>query len=292
MDISYPHQWTTIHQDLPYAVLMSIFESRAPDPVQTDNTRTQPSGSEASSVRIKLKGANKNESDLLYDFKEIQIEDSRVRVELLSGTIEEGEYSDPTTIVKQIDNTIRTLYRKHFPDFSRADPTDIVTYNPTSRKVTFRNLEFAEYAIIAPARASIISMLGHGSRSTVSTTSTKRDIEMLPVERLHLPDDVISLRHDLIAVDRVNLRTLDNVFVNCDIVEQTLIGESQANLLGYFPIKSNFGETGYWCFNPPYDYKVIRNWVDTISIKLTQVNGEPFPFKNGKIIIRLLFKRV
>jgi len=293
MDISYPHQWTTIHQDLPYAVMMSKVEVRAPDPVQTDLTRTQPTGSaESSSVRIKLRGVNKNESDLLYDFKEIQVSDTRIKIELLSGTIEEGDYLDPTTIVKQIDTTIRTMYRQHFPDFSRDDSEDIVTYNPTSRKVTFRNLEFAEYAIIAPAKASIISMLGHGSRSTVSTTSSKRDIEMLPVEKLNLPEEYISLRHDLIAVDRVNLRTLDNVFVYCDIVEQTLIGESQANLLGYFPIKSNFGETGYWCFNPPYDYKVIRNWVDTISIKLTQVNGEPFPFKNGKIIIRLLFKRV
>ena len=292
MDISYPHQWTTIHQDLPYAVLMSIFESRAPDPVQTDNTRTQPSGSEASSVRIKLRGLNKNESDLLYDFKEMYISDTRIKIELLSGTIEEGDYLDPTSIVKQIDTTIRTMYRQHFPDFSRDDSEDIVTYNQTSRKVTFRNLEFAEYAIITPAKASIISMLGHGSRSTVSTTSSNRDIEMLPVERLHLPDDVISLRHDLIAVDRVNLRTLNNVFVYCDIVEQTLIGESQGNILGYFPIKSKFGETGYWCFNPPYDYKTIKNFVDTISIKLTTVNGELFPFNKGLIIIRLLFKRV
>ena len=61
-------------------------------------------------------------------------------------------------------------------------PTDIVTYNPISRKVTFRNLEYAEYLIIAPAKASIISMLGHGSRSTVSTTSSKRNIEVLPVD--------------------------------------------------------------------------------------------------------------
>ena len=88
MDISYPHQWTTIHQDLPYAVMMSKVEVRAPDPVQTDLTRTQPTGSaESSSVRIKLRGVNKNESDLLYDFKEIQFSDTRIKIELLSGPL-------------------------------------------------------------------------------------------------------------------------------------------------------------------------------------------------------------
>ena len=99
-------------------------------------------------------------------------------------------------------------------------------------------------------------------------------------------------RKPLPPIQKVNIRTLDNVFVYSDIVEQSLIGESQANFLGYFPIKSSFGETGYWCFNPPYDYKVIKSFIDTISIKLSQMNGELFPFKKGKIIIRLLFKRV
>ena len=115
---------------------------------------------------------------------------------------------------------------------------------------------------------------------------------MLPVETDNSAVSIERNRTPLPPIDKVNLRTLDNVFIYTDIIEQTLIGESQANTLGYFPIKSNFGETGYWCFNPPYDYKVIKGEVETISIKLTQMNGELFPFKNGKIIIRLLFKRV
>ena len=76
------------------------------------------------------------------------------------------------------------------------------------------------------------------------------------------------------------------------MIEQSFIRESQANLLGYFVFKSYFGETKYWCFNTPYDYKVIKNFIDTISIILTRMNGELFPFKNWQIIIRLLFKRV
>ena len=117
-------------------------------------------------------------------------------------------------------------------------------------------------------------------------------IDVLPMETFGSAHSERRRRKPLAPIQNVNLLTLDNVFVNTDIIEQSLIGESQANLLGYFPIKSNFGENGYWCFNPPYDYRVTRNFIDSIFIKLCQMNGELFPFKKGKIIIRLLFKRM
>ena len=111
--------------------------------------------------------------------------------------------------------------------------------------------------------------------------SSERDIDILPVERENNAVSIIRTRNPLPPLEKVNLRTLDNVFVYTDIIEQSLIGESKANLLGYFPIKFHFGETGYWCFNPPHDYKVIKNFINTISLKLTRMNGKLFPFKNG-----------
>jgi hypothetical protein len=146
--------------------------------------------------------------------------------------------------------------------------------------------------IAAPADSSIISLFGHGARAIKVQSSSKREIEVLPVETDNSACSQLRMRNPLPLPEKVNLRTLDNVFVYSDIAEQSLIGESQGNLLGYFPIKSHFGETGYWCFNPPAYYKVIKNWVDTISIKLTRLNGELFPFKNGKLIIQLVFTRV
>ena len=135
-------------------------------------------------------------------------------------------------------------------------------------------------------------MFGHGTRSVKFRASSERVIDVLPVETDNIAHSQTRICNPLPLIEKVNFRTLDNVFVYTDIIEQSLIKESQAILFGYFSIKSNFGETGYWCFNPPYNYKVIKNLIDTISIKLTRMNGELFPFKNGKIIIRLLFKRV
>ena len=167
-----------------------------------------------------------------------------------------------------------------------------MTYNQIIRRVIFKNLVRSRYLITAPTNAFIISMFGHGARSFKIRASSEREIDVLPVETENSAASITRTRNSLPPIEKVNLRTIDNVFVYTDIIEQSLIGESQANLLGYLPIKSNFGETGYWCFNPPNDYKVIKNFIDTISIKLTCMNGELFPFKNGQIIIRLLFKRV
>ena len=195
-------------------------------------------------------------------------------------------------IVQQIANSIKTLYYRRFPDAGATECDDVVTFNPITRRVIFKNSVRSRYLIAAPTNASIISMFGHGALSFKIRASSKRDIDILLVETEISAASLIRTRNPLPPIEKVNLHTLDNVFVNTDIIEQSLIGESQSNLLGYCPIKSHFGETGYWCFNPPYDYIVIKNFIDTISIKLTLMNGELFPFKNGQIIIRLLFKRV
>ena len=135
-------------------------------------------------------------------------------------------------------------------------------------------------------------MFGHGARFFKIRASSERGIDILPIETENSAASIIRTRNQLPPIDKENLRTLDNVLVYTDIIEQSLIVESQANILGYFPIKSHFGETRYWCLNPPYDYKVIKNFIDTISIRLRRMNGELFPFKTKQIIICLLFKQV
>ena len=165
-------------------------------------------------------------------------------------------------------------------------------YSSITCRVTFINLVRSRYLIAAPIDASIILMFGHGARSVKIRASSEREIDLILVETDKSAHSQTRIRNPLPPIDKVNLRTLDNLFVYTDIIEQSLIVESQVNLLGYLIIKSNFGETGYWCFNPRYDYKAIKNFIDNISIKLTRMNGELIPFKNGKIIIRLLFKLV
>jgi hypothetical protein len=304
MDISYPHQWSNIHHDWTYAVL--VLSNTSTGHIRNHNLNVianylnsnnyildeqQPRGPDKPSAIITTNtGENKNEIDLFNDVTEIGFSNTWSRYLLYIETIEENKNSNLMSIISHIRKTIRINYRQQYPQEEDCD--DIVTYDPKTRKVTFKNLEHASYLIVAPAASSVISMLGHKTRSYEMTMSSKRSIQVLIIDNMRVTNVRNEIKRPLPAVEEINLKTLDNVFIYSDIIEQSLIGESQGNLLGYFPIKSQFGETGYWCFNPPYEYRVIKNWIDTISIKLTALNGELFPFKKGQIIIRLLFKRV
>ena len=55
------------------------------------------------------------------------------------------------------------MYDTMYPGGS--DAHNIVTYDPKTRKVTFKNLLQRRYLIIAPAHSSIISMFGYKNRS-------------------------------------------------------------------------------------------------------------------------------
>jgi hypothetical protein len=301
MDISYPHQWSDIHHDWTYAVLiLSKTSERLSYNVNgiylndenylLDATQPRPPEMPSSIITPTNTGVNQSEINLFNDIKDIALSYYTQKYFVYMKTIEENKNSNLMSIVKHIKTTITTYYRQEYPEEEDCD--DIVTYDPKTRKVTFKNLEHSTYLIVAPAFSSIISMLGHGKRSYEITMSSKRNIQILIVDSTSVMELRKQFKKPLKVVEEVNLKTLDNVFIYSDIIEQSLIGESQGNLLGYFPIKSKYGETGYWCFNPPYEYRVIKNWIDTISIKLTALNGELFPFKKGQIIIRLLFKRV
>ena len=92
------------------------------------------------------------------------------------------EHVDQKTIVKQIKNTIRTMYRSHYAHAPETDFNYIVTYNPVSRTITFKHLTQTQYLIVAFSNESIFSMCGQGPRVTTITTSSNRSIDVLPVE--------------------------------------------------------------------------------------------------------------
>jgi hypothetical protein len=109
-DISYPHQWTTIHQDMTYAVLFPMINCTPEYDHHSILHEKQPIGLGATKVNtVKPEGLNKIEGDLFEDVKEIKFLDTAALYEVLTDTISEGEHTDPSSIVKQIEGTIETL---------------------------------------------------------------------------------------------------------------------------------------------------------------------------------------
>lgn len=292
MDISYPHQWTTINENLHYGILLPMYECGPEYEQSTILHREQPAPENAQFVQTERPfNLTMPQRRLWQDIRYINFMDGRCRYELKVDSIDEGEHKDAASIVRQMNNKLQGMYRKRFPEQHQEEPVEFIKYNPLKRRVRFNNLRQSRYIIVAPSHSSIINMLGYGSRCVKLKTRSNRQLDVLIVEHIDVAHSRFRMLNPLRKTEKVNLRILDNVFIYSDIVEQSLIGTSQANIIGFFPIKSSFGETGYWCFNPPYDYQVIKSYIDTISIKLCRENGELFPFRNGKIIIRLLFKR-
>ena len=82
------------------------------------------------------------------------------------------------------------------------------------------------------------------------------------------------------------------MFVYSDIVELSLVGDTQAALLGSLPIQSQFGEQAFWSFNPPYYVRLREKHITTITIQLCDDTGEAFPIEDVKVMCRLNFRRV
>ena len=74
---------------------------------------------------------------------------------MLRDTISEGEHTDPKSIVQQIANSIKTLYYRRFRDAAANECDDVVTYNPITRRVIFKNLVRRIYLITAPTNAPL-----------------------------------------------------------------------------------------------------------------------------------------
>ena len=70
----------------------------------------------------------------------------------------------------------------------------------------------SRYLIAALSDASIILMLGYGGRSGKIQASSEPQIDILPVETDRSANSRFRFHNPLSLVDKVNLRTLDNVF--------------------------------------------------------------------------------
>ena len=145
-----------------------------------------------------------------------------------------------------------------------------------------------KYMIFAPERKSILQVLGFGSQTKRYTPSTGKEHEVLFVPKIENNEELVQIE----AASAVNTRSISSMFVYSDIVDQSLIGNTQANILGFLPIHTNFGDQGYWNFNPPYYTRVRDSRISSIRIQMCQDTGELMPSAEGRTICRLHFRRI
>lgn len=155
-----------------------------------------------------------------------------------------------------------------------------ISYNENTHKVTFTQTK--TYVIAVYSNNALLQLLGLSKQTKMYETEGKPSLECLKLEE-NKP-----LTSELTAL----IKRLTSMFVYSDIVELSLVGDSQSALLGYCPIHSNFGDQGYWCFNPPYYVRVRERCINSIKIELCTDTGELFPIEDGKVNCRLNFRRI
>ena len=87
-----------------------------------------------------------------------------------------------------------------------------------------------------------------------------------------------------------NLKPIKSIYCYTNITEFVMVGNTQAPLLGYFPVQTKLGETGYWNFNLPYYIPVKDSEIRSIEMQLCSDTCETLKFKSGDVICRLNFR--
>ena len=87
------------------------------------------------------------------------------------------------------------------------------------------------------------------------------------------------------------IKQITSMLVYIDIIELSVVGDIEAQFLGYVPIQSKFDEMGYWNFKSLYYIKVKEHSVSNITIKLCTDTGEDLPIVDEKVTCSLHFRR-
>ena len=175
-----------------------------------------------------------------------------------------------------------------------------VEYNKDSDRVSISEIN-KQLLISSYTKSSIFPMLGYAN-----DTKTNKDnfYEQHPTPTAEEREEVESAGYTLVDYMLIDgpgifeaslppkVSRINEIYVYTDISDMVLVGNTQAPLIGYFPVQSKWGSTSYWNFNPPYYVKVKENTIRTISIKLCDNTGETIKFESGTVICRLNFRRI
>jgi hypothetical protein len=192
------------------------------------------------------------------------------------GVIKRGQYSS----LQAFANTVSNLYRDAYKDIPNVGNIEF-TYNPQLLRFAAKCSD-VEHIYFFGHRAHIFDKLGFHDDKKISSI---RGLHGFKIEK-----DKWRAAESIAKIDIIS-----TMFVTCDLVGESYVGERSLNLLGTVPIPSdNFGKNQVYEF-PNVEFKPIPSSITSIhdiGIKLlTDVGFEEFPICSGKVIVTLLLRK-
>ena len=185
-----------------------------------------------------------------------------------SYTIRRGNY-DIDKIIKLITNSFNKIYANKTIGLKIDLHEYRVKINPN-----------IPVAIACYAENFVLQLLGFGSQSTQLDIQGKRSIEFMIIPQFR------TIQADLPP----SLKQITNMYVYSDIVELSLMGNSQLPFMGFLQIKSRFQDNGHWVFNPLLYVRVREKNIYTITMTILTETGDEFPIQDGLVNCRLNFR--
>jgi hypothetical protein len=167
---------------------------------------------------------------------------------------------------------------------------DRVTISETTRKLL----------ISSYSKNSIFPMLGFANDVKTNRdnwyqknpNATNKEIELVESPAYTLVDYILIDGPTVFEASLPpKLTRIDQIYVYTDIIQNVLIGNTQAPCLGYLPVQTKWGNQGYWSFNNLFYIRVNQNFIRTISIRLCDSIGNTIEFEYGTVVCRLHFRR-
>ena len=116
---------------------------------------------------------------------------------------------------------------------------------------------------------------------------SKKLADLLGFERTQLPRED---KYEAVSAADVT-RDYNYLFVYCNVVVDSIVGDVRAPLLRSINVKGRYGECVREIFVKPLYIPVRRNRFDTIEISIKGETGRPVSFNSGRSCVTLHFKR-
>lgn len=84
---------------------------------------------------------------------------------------------------------------------------------------------------------------------------------------------------------------IQNIYVYCDVIENVIVGDTQAPLLRIVDAKSEPNQVVYRYYDTPRYMPVRKKHFDSIEIDIRDDFGERVPFEGGKLVTTLHFRQ-
>ncbi|EFO89274.1 hypothetical protein CRE_16310 [Caenorhabditis remanei] len=85
---------------------------------------------------------------------------------------------------------------------------------------------------------------------------------------------------------------ISTLYVYCDVVDQTIVGNSKSSLLTVIPCKGKYGEMVQHTFPVPRYLPLMNGTIDSIKVQILSEFGDRIHFNWGSTIITLHFRKI